>query len=34
MAADVTALDALIARDAISGTRYGEEQMRHLDSEC
>jgi aryl-alcohol dehydrogenase-like predicted oxidoreductase len=33
MAADVTALDALIAPDAISGTRYGEEQMRHLDSE-
>jgi aryl-alcohol dehydrogenase-like predicted oxidoreductase len=32
-AADVDALDALFAEGAIAGTRYGAEQMKHLDSE-
>ncbi|MCB9596636.1 MAG: aldo/keto reductase [Sandaracinaceae bacterium] len=31
--ADVTALEALVPRDAVGGTRYGAEQMKHLDSE-
>jgi aryl-alcohol dehydrogenase-like predicted oxidoreductase len=31
--ADVAALEALVPADAIAGTRYHEEQMRHLDSE-
>jgi aryl-alcohol dehydrogenase-like predicted oxidoreductase len=31
--ADVAALEAIVPRDAIAGTRYAEEQMRHLDSE-
>lgn len=32
-AADVTALETLFPADAIAGTRYGAEQMAHLDSE-
>ncbi len=32
-AADVTALEALFPDGAIAGTRYGAEQMAHLDSE-
>jgi aryl-alcohol dehydrogenase-like predicted oxidoreductase len=32
-AADVAALEEVLPKGAISGTRYGEEQMRHLDSE-
>jgi aryl-alcohol dehydrogenase-like predicted oxidoreductase len=31
--ADVKALEALVPPDAIAGTRYAEEQMKHLDSE-
>ncbi len=31
--ADVAALEALVPRDAIAGTRYAAEQMKHLDSE-
>jgi aryl-alcohol dehydrogenase-like predicted oxidoreductase len=31
--ADVEALEALIPADAVAGTRYGREQMAHLDSE-
>jgi len=31
--ADVAALEALVPPDAIAGTRYAEEQMKHLDSE-
>jgi aryl-alcohol dehydrogenase-like predicted oxidoreductase len=30
---DVAAVEAILARDAIAGTRYAEEQMKHLDSE-
>ncbi len=32
-AADVTALEKLVPHDAIAGTRYAAEQMKHLDSE-
>jgi aryl-alcohol dehydrogenase-like predicted oxidoreductase len=32
-ASDVAELEALIPADAIAGTRYGAEQMAHLDSE-
>jgi len=32
-AEDVTALEALVPPDAVSGTRYGADQMAHLDSE-
>ncbi|MGO8999247.1 MAG: aldo/keto reductase [Polyangiaceae bacterium] len=32
-ASDVAALEALVPAGAIAGTRYGAEQMRHLDSE-
>jgi aryl-alcohol dehydrogenase-like predicted oxidoreductase len=32
-AKDVAALEALVPADAIAGTRYQEEQMKHLDSE-
>jgi aryl-alcohol dehydrogenase-like predicted oxidoreductase len=32
-AEDVRALEALVPADAIQGTRYGAEQMAHLDSE-
>ena len=32
-AEDARALEALVPPDAISGTRYGAEQMAHLDSE-
>jgi aryl-alcohol dehydrogenase-like predicted oxidoreductase len=32
-ASDVTALEALVPRGAIGGTRYAAEQMKHLDSE-
>ena len=32
-AADVAALDALVPRDAVAGTRYHTQQMAHLDSE-
>jgi len=31
--ADVSALDALVPAGAFAGERYGEEQLRHLDSE-
>lgn len=31
--ADVAALEAVVPRDAIAGTRYAAEQMKHLDSE-
>ncbi len=31
--ADVQALEEAIPPDAIAGTRYGAEQMKHLDSE-
>jgi aryl-alcohol dehydrogenase-like predicted oxidoreductase len=31
--ADVVALEAILPRDVIVGTRYGAEQMKHLDSE-
>jgi aryl-alcohol dehydrogenase-like predicted oxidoreductase len=30
---DVRALEALITPEAVAGTRYGADQMRHLDSE-
>jgi aryl-alcohol dehydrogenase-like predicted oxidoreductase len=32
-AADVAALEALVEKDAVVGTRYAAEQMKHLDSE-
>lgn len=32
-ASDVAALEELVPKDAIRGSRYAEEQMRHLDSE-
>ncbi len=32
-ASDVAAVEALFPPDAIAGTRYGAEQMKHLDSE-
>jgi aryl-alcohol dehydrogenase-like predicted oxidoreductase len=32
-AADVTAVEAILPRDAIEGSRYAAEQMKHLDSE-
>ncbi len=32
-ASDVTALEAIVPHDAIVGTRYAAEQMKHLDSE-
>jgi aryl-alcohol dehydrogenase-like predicted oxidoreductase len=32
-AADVTALEGLVPAEAIAGTRYAAEQMKHLDSE-
>jgi aryl-alcohol dehydrogenase-like predicted oxidoreductase len=32
-AKDVAALEALVPADAIAGTRYAAEQMKHLDSE-
>ena len=32
-ASDVAALEALVPESAIAGTRYGAEQMAHLDSE-
>ena len=32
-AQDVSELEALVPKDAIAGTRYGAEQMAHLDSE-
>jgi aryl-alcohol dehydrogenase-like predicted oxidoreductase len=32
-AKDVSELEALVPADAIAGTRYGAEQMAHLDSE-
>jgi aryl-alcohol dehydrogenase-like predicted oxidoreductase len=31
--ADVAAVEAILPKDAIAGTRYGADQMRHLDSE-
>lgn len=31
--ADLTALEALVPARAFAGSRYGEEQMKHLDSE-
>ncbi len=31
--ADIAALESLVPAEAIRGTRYAEEQMRHLDSE-
>jgi hypothetical protein len=31
---DITTLEALVPDDAIVGTRYAEEQSRHLDSEA
>ncbi len=31
--ADVLALEAVLPKDAIAGTRYAAEQMKHLDSE-
>jgi aryl-alcohol dehydrogenase-like predicted oxidoreductase len=31
--ADVAALEAIFRKDAIEGTRYGADQMKHLDSE-
>jgi aryl-alcohol dehydrogenase-like predicted oxidoreductase len=31
--ADVLALEAILPKDAIAGTRYAAEQMKHLDSE-
>lgn len=31
--ADLAAIDALFAEGAIAGTRYGADQMKHLDSE-
>ena len=32
-ATDVAALETILPRDAIAGTRYAAEQMKHLDSE-
>jgi aryl-alcohol dehydrogenase-like predicted oxidoreductase len=32
-AADVAALEVILPKDAIAGTRYAAEQMKHLDSE-
>jgi aryl-alcohol dehydrogenase-like predicted oxidoreductase len=32
-ASDVEALEALVPAGAVAGSRYGEEQMKHLDSE-
>ncbi|HEX8792301.1 MAG TPA: aldo/keto reductase [Polyangiaceae bacterium] len=32
-ASDVAAMEAILPRDAIAGTRYAAEQMKHLDSE-
>jgi hypothetical protein len=32
-ASDVVALEAIVPRDAIGGTRYPAEHMNHLDSE-
>jgi aryl-alcohol dehydrogenase-like predicted oxidoreductase len=32
-AKDVAALETLVPANAIAGTRYQEEQMKHLDSE-
>jgi aryl-alcohol dehydrogenase-like predicted oxidoreductase len=32
-AGDVAAVEAILPRDAIAGTRYAAEQMKHLDSE-
>ncbi len=32
-AADVAAVEEIVPRDAIEGTRYAAEQMKHLDSE-
>ena len=32
-AADVAALEALAPAEAVAGTRYTSEQMKHLDSE-
>lgn len=32
-AADVAAVEAILPRDAIEGSRYAAEQMKHLDSE-
>ena len=32
-AADLAAVEAILPRDAVAGTRYGAEQMKHLDSE-
>ncbi len=31
--ADVAALEAIVPKDAVAGTRYAAEQMKHLDSE-
>ena len=31
--ADVAAVEAFLPKDAIAGTRYGADQMKHLDSE-
>jgi aryl-alcohol dehydrogenase-like predicted oxidoreductase len=31
--ADVSALEAIVPHDAIAGTRYAADQMKHLDSE-
>jgi aryl-alcohol dehydrogenase-like predicted oxidoreductase len=31
--ADVAAVEAIVAKDGIAGTRYAAEQMKHLDSE-
>lgn len=32
-AADTGAIERLVPESAIAGTRYGTEQMKHLDSE-
>ncbi len=32
-ASDVAALETLVPKDAIGGTRYAAEQMKHLDGE-
>ncbi len=32
-ASDVATLEAIVPTGAITGTRYGAEQMAHLDSE-
>ena len=31
--ADVAAVEAIVPEDAVAGTRYAAEQMKHLDSE-